>query len=140
MKKVFAEEMRDYKSQRANHTKKTLATLDQIQRPICLCCQGTGYMDRNIPEIASKAIAAAVQTTNLSAASILSNRRYKPLIEARRMIAVYLRSHGWALQAIGVVLGGQDHTTVLSNINKHDDDLFDSGYKKQFEKFMELLK
>ena len=42
-------------------------------------------------------------------------------VEARMIIAKYLRDKKWTLKAIGNYMGGRDHATALYNIKKCED-------------------
>jgi len=68
---------------------------------------------------------------------ILGESRVKPLPDHRAMIAFYLRSTNMKLLDIANTIGWNDHSTVLSAIQKHYNLYkYDSSYRKLYESFL----
>ena len=68
---------------------------------------------------------------------ILGESRVKPLPDYRAMIAFYLRSLNMKLLDIANTIGWNDHSTVLSAIQKHYNLYkYDSSYRKLYESFL----
>jgi chromosomal replication initiator protein len=64
---------------------------------------------------------------------IQGNRRFRPLTQARNMYCYFTYKYlGWTLHEIGKTIGGRDHTTIIHNINVHDDLCFsDTEFEKK---------
>lgn len=75
-----------------------------------------------LPELKTAQPARAVQLwlreQELTLDELRSHRKDDPmLIEARQVVTVYLRRHGWSLPRIGRYLN-RDHTTILHRLQK----------------------
>lgn len=72
------------------------------------------------PKGARKIIEWVAATHGFTADEILSERRSKPLIDARwqAIAIVRLVNPTWSLPKIGQVFGGRDHTTILNCLRK----------------------
>lgn len=67
-------------------------------------------------------VKAASKVTGISVTDILSSRRSKNFVTARRIVCVLARRHTLrSLPEIGLALGKRDHTTVLHAMNTGDD-------------------
>jgi len=70
---------------------------------------------------------------------VKSKNRKIEVVSARRLIYSYLKKHTkLTLWAIGKMYGGQDHTTVIHSIRKHDllletRDVMHTNYNNEFE-------
>jgi len=70
-------------------------------------------------------LSISAQVLNVNELSILKNRSTKgsqerELVYGRMLISVYLKNNTkYSLAKIGRLLGGRDHATILSAINKH---------------------
>jgi len=76
-------------------------------------------------------IAAKVNKTTVK--RMKSKERTRFVHESRCMVAVVLRRYGWTLQAIGDLLGGRNHASILNAVNHHNEsyvvfDYYEQGY------------
>jgi chromosomal replication initiation ATPase DnaA len=61
-------------------------------------------------------VAKAAKVLELPRSALVNKRRFAYLAQARWAVMVTLRNRGWPLTRIGHVLGGRDHSTVLSGL------------------------
>jgi chromosomal replication initiator protein len=75
---------------------------------------------------------------NLTTAAITSQSRKRELVIARQWISYVAREKfNFTFLAIGVALGGRDHTTTIHSIQVVKDLLFsDPVYKQQFSDYL----
>ena len=56
----------------------------------------------------------AAKANGCTPEEVLGPRRFPHLVNARRQVAVALRSAGWSMPRIGRLFGGRDHTSVIN--------------------------
>lgn len=54
--------------------------------------------------------------TGISREDLLSKRRHRPIVRARWIAMHRMRSLGYSYPAIGRVLGGKDHSTIINGV------------------------
>jgi chromosomal replication initiation ATPase DnaA len=47
---------------------------------------------------------------------IISMLRYKHVVAARRAVCIRLKELGWSYPAIGIAIGGRDHSSIQSMV------------------------
>lgn len=66
----------------------------------------------------SAVISGICRKCGVSTIEVFGAGRKQPLVVARRRIAKILRRRGYSLNAIGRVLGGRDHSTILHYLGR----------------------
>jgi chromosomal replication initiator protein len=86
-------------------------------------------------------IESVEQVMGIPFKKIQSNRRFRPLTQARNMYCYFTYQYlKWTLNEIGKTIGGRDHTTVLHNINVYHDLCFsDAEYEKKSSAIKNLI-
>jgi chromosomal replication initiator protein len=65
---------------------------------------------------AERITAATMHVFGITRADLLGTSRVNRITEARQALAYALRMDGWSLEAIGELLGGRDHTTIIYSL------------------------
>jgi chromosomal replication initiation ATPase DnaA len=68
---------------------------------------------------------------------IIEHDRRPHKVELRQIICLYCRDNEFTLKAIGQILGGRDHSTVVNNLKKGNAYLqFEEQYSEKYKSFV----
>ena len=76
--------------------------------------------DRGTHFFASELIDYVAEQFGFTHGELIGSGREKSLVEARAVIVRVLRSRGWSYPRIGKLLGGRDHSTIISADSRFD--------------------
>lgn len=79
------------------------------------------------PKTANPVVTTAANMAGVSVAELLGNRRYRRLVEARWAVMVVYSAAGWSMARIGRMMGGRDHTTIMSGLRQAEQLRRDDG-------------
>ena len=70
------------------------------------------------PKTANPVVTTAANMAGVSVAELLGNRRHRRLVEARWAVMAVYSAAGWSMPRIGRMIGGRDHTTIMSGLRQ----------------------
>lgn len=78
---------------------------------------------------------------NLSEELIFSKDRREEVVEARRLLIVYIKEkYNPTLKVTGELLGGMHYSTIIHNLNMHNDYMsYDNLYREKYARFKSYL-
>lgn len=72
------------------------------------------------PFMASNLVKSVAQDFRFSVDEMCGERRHKPFVHARAVVARILKERGWSYPRIAHAIGRADHTTVINAVEKFD--------------------
>ncbi len=71
---------------------------------------------------------------------VMSRTRVSQFVDARCVIAHFLRNSGETLANIGLILGGRDHSTIIHLIERFDDlHQYDKAFQQKFKQICDAM-